>query len=287
METKTFKTIFTAGNNSTGKNVEIKKIEIPKIQRDYAYGRTDKKNERKRNNFLDSLYDAVNGKPITLDFIYGDIKQNVLTPLDGQQRLTTLFLLYWYASKKEQVAESETSFLKCFSYETRPSARQFCEIITTKSIEFEAGKTLSELIKDQNWFPLEWQHDATVSSMLVMLDAIQEKFSQVEDLYAKLENISFYFLPIENMGLTDDLYIKMNSRGKPLTPFEHFKAEFEKKLILADVETAKRIGAKIDREWTDLLWDYRNSGVGDDSDNTTDDEFLRYFIFICNIITVH
>lgn len=284
METKTFKTIFTAGNNSTGKNVEIKKIEIPKIQRDYAYGRTDKKNERKRNNFLDSLYDAVNGKPITLDFIYGDIKQNVLTPLDGQQRLTTLFLLYWYASKKEQVAESETSFLKCFSYETRPSARQFCEIITTKSIEFEAGKTLSELIKDQNWFPLEWQHDATVSSMLVMLDAIQEKFSQVEDLYAKLENISFYFLPIENMGLTDDLYIKMNSRGKPLTPFEHFKAEFEKKLILADVETAKRIGAKIDREWTDLLWDYRNSGVGDDSDNTTDDEFLRYFIFICNII---
>lgn len=284
METKTFKTIFTASNNSTGKNVEIKKIEIPKIQRDYAYGRTDKKNERKRNNFLDSLYDAVNGKPITLDFIYGDIKQNVLTPLDGQQRLTTLFLLYWYASKKEQVAESETSFLKCFSYETRPSARQFCEIITTKSIEFEAGKTLSKLIKDQNWFPLEWQHDATVSSMLVMLDAIQEKFSQVEDLYAKLENISFYFLPIENMGLTDDLYIKMNSRGKPLTPFEHFKAEFEKQLILADVETAKRIGAKIDREWTDLLWDYRNSGVGDDSDNTTDDEFLRYFIFICNII---
>lgn len=284
METKTFKTIFTAGNNSTGKNVGIKKIEIPKIQRDYAYGRTDKKNERKRNNFLDSLYDAVNGKPITLDFIYGDIKQNVLTPLDGQQRLTTLFLLYWYASKKEQVAESETSFLKCFSYETRPSARQFCEIITTKSIEFEAGKTLSELIKDQNWFPLEWQHDATVSSMLVMLDAIQEKFIQVEDLYAKLENISFYFLPIENMGLTDDLYIKMNSRGKPLTSFEHFKAEFGKQLILADVETAKRIGAKIDREWTDLLWDYRNSGVGDDSDNTTDDEFLRYFIFICNII---
>lgn len=284
METKTFKTIFTAGNNSTGKNVEIKKIEIPKIQRDYAYGRTDKKNERKRNNFLDSLYDAVNGKPITLDFIYGDIKQNILTPLDGQQRLTTLFLLYWYASKKEQVAESETSFLKCFSYETRPSARQFCEIITTKSIEFEAGKTLSELIKDQNWFPLEWQHDATVSSMLVMLDAIQEKFRQVEDLYAKLENISFYFLPIENMGLTDDLYIKMNSRGKPLTPFEHFKAEFEKQLILADQKLAKRIGAKIDREWTDLLWDYRNSGVGDDSDNTTDDEFLRYFIFICNII---
>jgi len=284
METKNFKTIFLPYKDKLGKAIEIKKIEIPKIQRDFAYGRTDKKNERKRNSFLDSLFDAINGKPITLDFIYGDIKENVLTPLDGQQRLTTLFLLYWYASKKENVAEDKTGFLKCFSYETRPSARKFCEFITTKDFVLECDKVLSEQIKDKNWFPLEWQHDATISSMLVMLDAIQVKFACVESLYAKLDNISFYFLPIEDMGLTDELYIKMNSRGKPLTQFEHFKAEFEKQLKLADKDMAKRIGTKIDRQWTDLLWQYRDSGVGDETDNTTDDEFLRYFIFICNII---
>ncbi len=284
MDTKNFKTIFLPYNDKSGKTIEIKKIEIPKIQRDFAYGRTDKKNERKRNNFLSSLFNAVNGSPITLDFIYGDIKENVLTPLDGQQRLTTLFLLYWYASKKEKVAENEIGFLKCFSYETRPSARKFCEFITTKDFVLENGKTLSEQIIDKNWFPLEWKHDATISSMLVMLDAIQEKFACVESLYTKLDNISFYFLPIEDMGLTDELYIKMNSRGKPLTQFEHFKAEFEKQLRLADEKLAKQIGAKIDREWTDLLWQYHDSGIGDDNDNTTDDEFLRYFIFICNII---
>ena len=279
METKNFRTIFSSYNDKFGKKVEIKKIEIPKIQRDFAYGRTDEKNKRKRDNFLNSLFDAVSGDPITLDFIYGDIKDNTLTPLDGQQRLTTLFLLYWFASKKENVAENENSFLKCFSYETRPSARKFCEFITTKDFVLESDKALSEQIKDKNWFPLEWQHDATISSMLVMLDAIQVKFAFVNNLYGKLDKISFYFLPIEDMGLTDDLYIKMNSRGKPLTQFEHFKAEFEKQLKLADIEIAKRIGAKIDKEWTDLLWKYRN-----DSDNTTDDEFLRYFIFICNII---
>ena len=284
MEPKTFKTIFSSYNDKTGKKVEIKKIEIPKIQRDFAYGRTDEKNKRKRKRFLDSIFDAVSGKPITLDFIYGDIKESVLTPLDGQQRLTTLFLLYWYASKKEIVAEDEISFLKCFSYETRPSARKFCESIITKDFVLESDQLLSKQIKDKNWFPLEWKHDATISSMLVMLDAIQEKFSCVENLYKKLENISFYFLPIEDMGLTDELYIKMNSRGKPLTPFEHFKAEFEKQLKLADENIAKKIGAKIDREWTDLLWQYRDCGVGDETDNTTDDEFLRYFIFICNII---
>ena len=284
METKTFKTIFIPYNDKFGERIEIKRIEIPKIQRDFAYGRTDEKNRRKRNNFLDTLFDAVSGKPITLDFIYGDIKENVLTPLDGQQRLTTLFLLYWYAAKKENKANTEIDFLRNFSYETRPSARKFCEFITTKDFVLDGDKMLSEQIKDKNWFPLEWQHDATISSMLVMLDAIQERFSCVENLYAELENISFYFLPIEDMGLTDELYIKMNSRGKPLTPFEHFKAEFEKQLKFADEIVAKRIGSKIDREWTDLLWQYRNSSVGDDDDNTTDDEFLRYFIFICNII---
>ena len=284
METKTFKTIFSTFTDKSGKQIEINRIEIPKIQRDFAYGRTDSKNSRKRESFLCSLFDAVCGTPITLDFVYGDIKENVLTPLDGQQRLTTLFLLYWYASKKDHIAENETNFLKCFSYETRPSARKFCEAITLRNFELDGDNVLSEQIKDKNWFPLEWKHDATISSMLVMLDAIEEKFSGIEDLYIKLENISFYFLPIEDMGLTDELYIKMNSRGKPLTQFEHFKAEFEKQLKFADEKLAKRIGSKIDREWTDLLWQYRNSGLGDDNDNTIDDEFLRYFIFICNII---
>ena len=284
MEPKTFKTIFSPYNDKSGKTVEIKRIEIPKIQRDFAYGRTDDKNRRKRERFLDSLYEAVCGNPITLDFVYGDIKENKLTPLDGQQRLTTLFLLYWYASKKENLAVTEIDFLKNFSYETRPYARKFCESITTKVFELKSDKDISEQIKDKNWFPLEWQHDATISSMLVMLDAIQKRFSGVENLYTKLENISFYFLPIENMGLTDELYIKMNSLGKPLSPFEHFKAEFEKQLKLADENIAKRISSKIDREWTDLLWQYRNSKYGDNNDNTTDSEFLRYFIFICNII---
>lgn len=284
METKTFKTLFTPYTDMYGKTIDINKIEIPKIQRDYAYGRTDAKNSRKRESFLNSLLKAVNGNPITLDFIYGAIDGNVLTPLDGQQRLTTLYLIYWYASKKEGIAESETWFLKCFTYETRPSARKFCEAITTRELALENGKALSEQIKDKNWFPLEWQHDATISSMLVMLDDIQDKFTCVENLYTKLEKISFYFLPIEDMGLTDELYIKMNSRGKPLTQFEHFKAEFEKQLKKVDKDMAERIGSKIDREWTDMLWQYRNSGLGDDNDNTTDDEFLRYFIFVCNII---
>lgn len=85
---------------------------------------------------------------------------------------------------------------------------------------------------------------------------------------------------IEEMKLTDDIYIKMNSRGKPLTDFEHFKAELLKVMRSEndDEATAKRIGLKIDREWTDLLWIYR------DEYNLVDSGFLNFFRMISLIL---
>ncbi len=280
-----FETEITDGDTS----VQLNKIAIPLIQRDYAQGRIDNDVNRVRSRFLDSLYKAITEEPITLDFVYGDIdEKGTMTPLDGQQRLTTLFLLHWYAAKKENISKDKYAFLSKFSYETRYSARYFCaELVKfTPSFEFE----LSSDIMNQAWFPFDWKNDPTISSMLVMLDAIDERFKDVPDIWNRLENkaITFYFLPIKDMGLTDELYIKMNSRGKPLTLFEHFKAELEREIRTLDEKTgqnvANRIIEKIDKAWTDLLWNYRNSGAGDTEDNIIDDEFLRYFKFVCDII---
>lgn len=265
--------------------IPLKKIIIPSIQRDYAQGRLDPDATRVRERFLSALYNAVTEVPITLDFIYGDIDENgVLTPLDGQQRLTTLFLLHWYAAKKASIPKEEYAFLKNFSYETRYSARYFCAELVDYTPTFD--KKLSDEIIDQPWFPLDWKKDSTISSMLIMLDAIDEKFNNIKNIWDALKNnaITFYFLPIRDMGLTDELYIKMNSRGKPLTLFEHFKAELERELRTIDASLAARIMNKIDLKWTDLLWAYRNSNTGNSDDNIIDDEFLRYFKFVCDII---
>lgn len=276
-----FETTFSDGDDK----VNLQKIIIPIIQRDYAQGRRDPDIDRVRSRFLDSLYEAVCNKPITLDFVYGDIDANgVMTPLDGQQRLTTLFLLHWYAAKKANISPDESAFLSNFGYETRYSARYFCKELTDFMPSFT--EKLSAEIVDQAWFPLEWQKAPTISSMLVMLDAIDDKFKNVSNLWESLKSgaITFYFLPIKDMGLTDELYIKMNSRGKPLTRFEHFKAELERCIRSVDECLSKRIMRKIDRDWTDLLWQYRNSGSGTADDAITDDGFLKYFRFICDII---
>lgn len=280
-----FMDIFDTEFHDGQETVQLKKITIPIIQRDYAQGRQDPEVDRVRSRFLDSLHKAVTENPITLDFVYGDIDENgIMTPLDGQQRLTTLFLLHWYAARKLGVPDDDMGFLKRFSYETRYSARYFCQELIDFLPSFTTG--LSKEIINQAWFPLEWKKDPTISSMLVMLDAIDEKFSDVPDLWGKLKDnaITFYFLPIKDMGLTDDLYIKMNSRGKPLTVFEHFKAELEREIKAINEDTAARVIAKIDRGWTDLLWNYRDSGSGTADDIITDDEFLRYFKFVCDII---
>ena len=86
------------------------KIEIPKIQRGYAQGRTDEKTERLVNIFLNDIKNAIlTNTSLNLDFIYGRIENNTLIPIDGQQRLTTLFLLHWYFAVKENKLGNENN----------------------------------------------------------------------------------------------------------------------------------------------------------------------------------
>lgn len=274
-------------------------IEIPLIQRDYAQGRDMPKVEDIRRRFVGALKKAlINNEPVTLDFVYGEIDNNrTLIPLDGQQRLTTLFLLHWYIARREGVSEDKLAFLTKFSYATRYSAREFCKRLVSPDYQPDFNRfKLSEEITDQNWMPLDWENDSTISAMLRMIDYIHVMFNNsCNNLWPRLEAgcISFYFLPIKQLGATDDLYIKMNSRGKPLTEFENVKAEWEAciKAISPSImpkqdaeQLQHRIEQKMDLDWTDLLWPYRNGQTGSSADDVVDDKFIRYLRFLTDII---
>lgn len=274
-------------------------IEIPLIQRDYAQGRDMPKVNYIRTRFVGALREAlINKEPITLDFVYGEIDNNrTLIPLDGQQRLTTLFLLHWYIARHEGVSEDKLDFLTKFSYATRYSAREFCKHLVSPDYQpdFNCSR-LSDEIKDQSWMPHDWENDPTISAMLRMIDYIHVKFRTDTNLWLRLEDgcISFYFLPIKQLGATDDLYIKMNSRGKPLTEFENVKAEWEASIraispsIMSQQDAEqlqeKEIEQKLDNDWTDLLWPYRNGQTGSSADDVVDDKFIRYLRFLTDII---
>ena len=266
-------------------DTKISKIEIPIIQRDYAQGREDKKTEKVRDLFLDSLIKAIESKNETLelDFVYGDVKNGVFQPLDGQQRLTTLFLLHWYlAYKTENLSETNKDYFKKFTYETRISSREFCnglvENVENENVEkLGDGNSIREKIEDASWFFLSWKNDPTIKAMLVMLDSIESKLKKSNEepstLWKKLvldtpPPITFHFRELKDIGLTDDLYIKMNARGKALTDFENFKARFEKHIEKKKWEENKvdrpteTFSHKIDTVWTDLFWKYRDADNG-------------------------
>lgn len=266
--------------------LEKYKIEIPIIQRDYAQGRIGK--EELRRSFLTNLKEALDKKldkekELKLDFVYGAINNNTLTPLDGQQRLTTLWLLHWYVALRAGKLEEVCEKLKKFSYETRVSSREFCEQLCNcenfKSFKSENDKIV-EFITNQTWFYSAWKQDPTIQSMLRMLsrtketdksgnnfiDGIEELFDGVKDFTEYWERLSrencpitFYHLPLENFGLSDDLYIKMNARGKQLTDFENLKADLIGYIQENKWEIQNDIAIKFDTTWTDLFWENKNS----------------------------
>ncbi len=269
-------------------------VAIPMVQRDYAQGRETTDVNRIRNRFLDAICECLRNRGLMkMDFVYGEIEEvysrkivgklerKNVTPLDGQQRLTTLFLLHWFAAKKKGIAtdNKEFSFMRNFSYDIRPSSRDFCAHLLEFTPSFSSS--LKKQLVDEYWFMGDWNNDPTVRSMLIMLDAIKEKFSDIPNLWELLtgeeEHIIFYFLPLSENGLSDELYIKMNSRGKKLTAFEHFKAEFED-LYERDSVEAMAICHKFDVEWMDILFPYRNK------EDVVDTEFMRYFYFISHIL---
>jgi hypothetical protein len=299
------------------------RVVIPLIQRDFAQGRKTTKDVR--DTFLEALYTYLNeNKPNRdLDFVYGSLidvnGETDFVPLDGQQRLTTLFLLHWYLYQISQNTEKKNEFKNVlfkdgkslFTYETRSSSSDFCNALMSNNIDFNnliqsrkctseesIIEELSDTIANSPWFYLSWKNDPTIQSMLTMLNAIHIKFKNKQEYFELLldtENpiVTFLFLNLRDFKLTDDLYIKMNSRGKPLTPFENFKAKFEQFLentmvkrefslefdsSIRDVTIKKYFSYNIDTTWANLFWNYRKlkNRSKAEIDDTFDDELMNF-----------
>ena len=346
-----------------------KGIVIPIIQRDYAQGRSGEKYQHIRENFLKQIGKVIDVLPMdegeeasnSMDFIYGmeDMNpingKNSIYPIDGQQRLTALWLIHWYVAFKakktdlSQFTEAEKKRindpsdklddlspekkeivetikkLKKFSYETRTSSREFCQnLCDLKGAEKQSETGIVQFIKNQTWFLSVWEQDPTIKAMLNMLEGEKDGMKDgIEKLFAKCDDyigcwdrltcnkcsvcncdkctktISFHYLPMnlagknsegdirpnseehvseDSLQLSDDLYIKMNARGKALTSFENFKAHYISWLQKEKSEDWIKIASKIDIEWTNIFWQIKG-----DKENVD----KLYFTFINRYLWTH
>ncbi|NIZ20007.1 DUF262 domain-containing protein, partial [Spirochaetales bacterium BR151] len=215
---------------------------------------------------------------------------SIFIPIDGQQRLTTLWLLHLYAFHNDEAVLQK---LSKFSYKTRKSSRQFLEHLITHCHEIFTSALMpspSQEISDSAWFLPAWRYDPTVASMLTMLDDMTQKFNQSTqlDLATRLQEgyLHFQFLDTKVIGSEDDLYIKLNARGKALSPFDNLKSIIIEQIILHE-EQLKQV-YHIDRweyeqlfdgDWTDYFW--HRSKENFDTDFLL---FLTFFFRNCRII---
>ena len=161
-------------------------IEIPLIQRDYVQG--SDKQSKKRDEFIDSLFESLTDQAqnCELDFIYGVCTDGFFQPLDGQQRMTTLFLLHWFLTTKSRIKDAQTTdTLICnaacaekeFTYKTRRSSTVFChKLAQYRQKALKEGMTMADDICQQSWFSEDWILDPTIEAMLQMLNAMDRKY---------------------------------------------------------------------------------------------------------------
>lgn len=286
-------------------------IEIPIIQRDYAQGRNNPKAVDVRKSLVGNMIKAVKeDKLLFFDFVYGRVDNNKFIPFDGQQRLTTLFLFHKYVFEKCQSDSGCNHKDNCscgdilgrFSYATRQSSREFCEKLVQKKII--SGNSLTDNIKNQSWFYPDWEKDPTVMGMLTMLDEIHCQMRNEADFKTFAEKltsgcncpITFHFVDMGEHKMSDETYVKMNARGKTLTPFENFKASSEQ--YLEENSKSEEVKAKhqellcrlngiynedlkkytgIDGTWLDLFWEIKNKYKKENDEKELPDTLMMSF----------
>lgn len=304
-----------SNNKSTQKTtfwnfLQNNNIEIPIIQRDYAQGRSGK--EYLRKTFLSDIKESLDSeKEMKLDFVYGSKENGNLNPLDGQQRLTTLWLLHWYISLMAGKLNDDTcQTLKKFSYETRISSRVFCdELCKFENFKDFDGSNIVGYITSCTWFYSSWKQDPTIQAMLRMLggskndkkennhDGIEQVFcyycnacfKNERDIFGRYWDklishycpIVFYYLSLNEFKLTDDLYIKMNARGEQLTSFENFKAD----LIGYIQEKIEETSSEEKKKWENLI--SPDKGIPKLMDTTWTDIFWKNKSESCNIDEIY
>ncbi|MBS5317939.1 MAG: DUF262 domain-containing protein [Clostridiales bacterium] len=275
---------------------------IPAIQREYVQGFNDEFTRGIRTQFLEDILRVLEdeNKHLKINIIYGYCKDRVFFPIDGQQRLTTLYLLHWFLWVKSGDKENSYVHENSFSYEIRESVDSFFQELSSKDRYAELQDILnqkdffSESIIKKLWFKSIWLNDATVMASLNVIEELKEKVTSKEDArvyYKGLKEgrIYFDFAVNQSQGAkrsSVEDYFKLNSRGKQLGEFDNTKAllyTLEKKL---GVPEEMSFANGYDTRYIDIFYDLniKNNQSLEELTEEMDKTTLNYLINMYNVL---
>lgn len=298
-----------------------RRIIIPDLQRDYCWG--DENNTKSTgekgelvsdfvNNLLTQFndYKTKNDKErLNLGLFYGyEVPANHIQLCDGQQRLTTLYLLLGMINKKtiEQKEDSQLTEgkLRChlisdfeykhddkepyLNYAIRETSLYFLSDLVCKFFIGNTDKV--ENIKSADWYFEYYNLDPSIQSMLKALAKIEKLFG--EDSNSSLDflefgdwlinKVTFLYFDMENRKNGEETFVVINTTGESLSSTQNLKPlVLQEKNESFDNTCFKEEGKGIDKCWEEIeTWFWQKRKADNDTADVGFAEFLRWISII-------
>jgi uncharacterized protein with ParB-like and HNH nuclease domain len=305
------KTTLTSGNSYSIKTIfgGDYKIVIPDMQREYCWATVKPENETKSliTLFIEDLIKSIQNKSIQLGLLYAyEGPKNYIQLCDGQQRLTSLYLLLGCLHKaiednelsngikkelRKVLITDETFSEPRLQYAIRETTLFFLKDLVKNYFLGEKSEEhidATSFIKQKDWYFQEYNQDPTIQNMLQAIDSINSLISEFNDKPSLashiLKNISFMYFDMENRTHGEEQFVVINTTGKSLTVTENIKPK-----ILGDLDdsiqkdkfnnkTALGYYAEMWEKWEQYFWEHKNK-----SKQTVDfalNEFFRWIYII-------
>jgi uncharacterized protein with ParB-like and HNH nuclease domain len=197
--------------------------------------------------------------------------------IDGQQRITTIYLLLLAVCIKN---EKKDYFISNYFVDNLPKVdykvREDSHIFMLSFISYLLKGGEVDEVKNQSWYYDSYNNDRTISSLLRNYEII-ENYIASKDISIEYveENIQIWFFDINKSQQGEELYIYMNSRGEEVKANENIKAGL---LEACSEEEKNTWGAKWE-DWQDFFWKQKEASNADVGFN----EFIRWIIIIEHI----
>lgn len=229
---------------------KYKQVKIPLLQRDFVQS-----NHKEYYEFLTKIKNALESdEKLHLGLIYGREEEingeKIFYPIDGQQRLSTLCLV---------CDENKLCYENKLFYENDMKPSDENEIEFLKEPNLENHLENDEIAKGIH------PHTKAINNAKKLI-----KDHKIHEINSKnLSNITLDLVILEDFGLSDELYIKLNARGKALSEFDIFRAE-----LLNNLKDCLKIefANKIDNAWSEVFFKYFKEDY--------EKAFLRFYDFI-------
>lgn len=316
-------------------NRHLEQLVVPEIQRDYVWGKdqtthlitsvianfeqwrqwladpqfrvvieaqpsnkdqTEDENETIERDFAEFL--ARRRHATNVGFIYAYCDSDLpgqFYLIDGQQRLTTLFLALLATAKKDHalIARFQARYLLAgptkdvapdsavptkLDYRLRDHTTKFLHRFVHHCLNVDSD----EEITDQAWYLRRFSTDTTTKNLLANYAVIQgllcAEASPIDPVqfFGYLEElVDCWYFDTNESSQGEELYLYLNARGESLADNENLKARLLDQLAEKD---AKELWGRKWEEWQDFFWRHRQTGLGEKDQNPNADRGFNIFL---------